>query len=689
MSNVGLFFFSIMEKVQKFLSSNIGTLSAYFVLAFLLFPQIGFFQNPLKWDAIDCFLPWRINVSDAINAGEWPWWSAYQHLGFPLHADPDTGALYPIVWVISLLYGYDFYALNFEFCFHIFLAGYGMHRLVRYHGYSVSVAWCCGIAFMSNGIFMSNAQNYAFLIGMAWFPLVYQALLKSLSAPSYKNATELALTSFMFLSGSYPGVVIIGIYVLAGVGFLFFLKKYFIEKKEDTTQCLRHFLLKCALPTATVCAFPVMASFETYNEITRTAGLNEKRITENPFPPKAYLSVLAPYAVGTREGVEWGSDFSMINFFMGLTFLLGFTVWLFRGEKKLREWFYLAVAVLLMMAALGAYTPLRMWLAHLPAMGLFRHPSIFRFIAVTFFILIAANGLGYFFMLMHKKRRFFLILTAIPFFFLILKNIGFIDKTMILKVWEEFQSKDGMPKLSMEGRVVFQSMFFLVVLAALYIRSNTRMVIFGVVIVAAVSIQLNVYSTMVNNHLLARENKKLHQLLDARTAYSGEKLAPYHSDSLVFEIPFIWRNEGIYIAKPAWDGYNSFIFSRYNELEESNRLLEFKEKPLVFVTSGDTCKMDNWRLETNEIEISLELPRNDSLVLVQTWVPMWRAFVDEREVQVSIYQGAFPVVALDKGQHSVRFEYRPIKTIYAGYLSVCSILFLFVLSTRSRLLRTK
>ncbi|MFN6379947.1 MAG: hypothetical protein ACK4WD_11760 [Flavobacteriales bacterium] len=673
-----------MEKVQKILSSKIGILVAYTILAFLLFPQIGLFQNPLKWDAIDCFLPWRINVSDAINAGEWPWWSAYQHLGFPLHADPDTGAIYPIVWIISLIYGYDLYALNFEFCFHIFLAGFGMHRLVRFHGYSNTVAWCCGIAFMSNGIFMSNAQNYAFLIGMVWFPWVYQALIQSLKLPSFRNASELAFTSFMFLAGSYPGVVIIGVYVLLGVAVFFFIKKIFIEKQQDIVKKLRQFILVCALPTAAVCAFPVVASFETYNEITRTAGLNEKRITENPFPPKAYISLLTPYAVGTRDGVEWGSDFSMINFFMGLTFLLGFTSWIFRKEKKRREWFYLSIAVFLMVAALGAYSPLRMWLAHLPAMGLFRHPSIFRFIAVTFFILVAANGMSYFFMLMHKKRRLFIFLTAIPFIALLLINIRFIDATVFPKVWEEFQSKDGTPKLSVEGRVVVQSIFFIIVLLYLFIQSNARNMIIGVMLITAFSIQLNIYSTMVNNHLLARENSKLHQLLETRTAYAGERLASYHSDSLAFDIPFIWRNEGIYIAKPAWDGYNSFIFSRYNVLEESGRLLEFKEKSLIFSACGDSCLMNEWRLETNEISVSVELPKSDSLVLLQTWVPMWRAFVDGKPVTIDIYKGSFPVVALEKGQHTVKFEYHPTKTIYAGYLSVGSFLILLLLSARFR-----
>ncbi len=672
-----------MEKVQKFLETRLGVILTFFFLSFLLFPQIGLFQNVLKWDAIDCFLPWRLNVSEALNSGEWPWWSAFQHLGFPLHADPDTGALYPVVWIIALVYGYDFYALNFEFCFHIFLAGWGMYRLVRYHDINHTIAWLAGLAFMSNGIFMSNAQNYAFLIGMAWFPFVFLAILKSLQAANWRNTLELSISSFMFIAGSYPGVVIIGIYVLAGYTVVHFIKQFVDSDFSKALKHIRHFIFKCALPVAAVCAFPIVASFETYNEITRTAGLNEKRLNQNPFPPKAYISILTPYAVGTTENVDWGSDFSMINFFMGLPFIIGFVSWLFSRDKSRKDWIYLIVAIFLMLAALGAHTPLRTWLANLPAMGLFRHPSIFRFIAVTFFILIAARGLTSFFTHMHKKKAIILGISAIPFLLLLAPNITNLNIESISGVIAEFQSKDGSPHVSLGGRIAIQSFLFLVIISVLLISSRPKMFVFTSVFIAFVCIQLNIYATMVNNHLVARENKKLENLIASRTAYNGEAIASYHSDSVAFEIPFIWRNEGIYIRKPAWDGYNSFIFARYNKLEESGKLLDFKNKPLAFSFKDESqMRFSNWQITTNKIAFDIEAITLDKVVLLQTWLPMWKARVDGKPVNIGIFQDAFPEIEVPIGTHKVEFEYVPEKTQIAGIFSLLAFLIVLFMASR-------
>jgi uncharacterized membrane protein YfhO len=173
--------------------------------------------------------------------------------------------------------------------------------------------------------------------------------------------------------------------------------------------------------------------------------------------------------------------------------------------------------------------------------------------------------------------------------------------------------------------------------------------------------------------------------MDARTPYAGERIASYHSDSLAFDIPFIWRNEGIYIAKPAWDGYNSFIFSKYNALDESGKLLEYKEKPLIFSASGDSALVINsWDLKHNKISFRVDLTSADSLVLLQTWVPMWRAYVDGKQVEVHVFNDSFPAINIAKGEHLVMFEYRPTKTIYAGVLSLSVFVMLLTLAARSR-----
>lgn len=685
----GPFFFIYLAHMlpyQNYFSRKWLIPVAFALFAFIFFPQVGLLQHPLKWDAIDCFLAWRLNVSDAINNGEMPFWSAFQHLGFPLHADPDTGAIYPIVWIISLVYGYDFYALNIEFCFHIFIAGWGMFRLMKHFSFSDTTAFLIGLAFMSNGVFVSNAQNFAFLIGMAWFPWVFQSLRESLRTPSMKNAFVLSTLLFLWLSGSYPGVVIIGAYVLFAYIIYYFIANASAIAK-NWKSLLSSYIFRVGIPVIFIIAFPIVASFETYDDITRTAGIDASRINENPFPPKAYVSWFLPYAVGTRAGIEWGSDFSMINFFLGFPFLLGLSGWLVQRKMDRRSILALAVALGLMLAALGALTPIRMWLAHFPAMGLFRHPSIFRFIASVFFLLAAAGGLEY--LLFHateRRKRIAVALVGIPFLFFIGYGFAYISAGSFSMAFDEWVKRVGESQVSVEQRYVIQGVLFFLLLLPLFFLKGKKWLWTTVVIVsAALSIQMNMYSTVVSEGVLSRYNKKLHQVIEGRSAYAGEPLYSYHTDSIDIGIPVIWRNEAIYLRKPAWDGYNSLILKSYDRMEKGGGIFNVIQKPLLFPHSGRTKPFfSNWKITTNTIEASVFSEGEFELALQQSFIKGWKAIINGESVEVRALHDIVPLIDVPRGSHRIKFEYKPTWTVRSMILSGVSwsLLFLIVLYFR-------
>src|SRR5438067_2281466 len=91
------------------------------VVAMVGYWQVAFFRHTLKWDMIDQYFPWRYFVSECLRNHVLPFWNPYQHWGYAIHADPQSGVWYPVVWLISLLHGYDVYALQFEFMLHIVL----------------------------------------------------------------------------------------------------------------------------------------------------------------------------------------------------------------------------------------------------------------------------------------------------------------------------------------------------------------------------------------------------------------------------------------------------------------------------------------------------------------------------------------------------------------------------------------
>ena len=91
-----------------------------FLLTVVVFYPLSFNLLPMKHDAIDCFFPWRYFISSEISQGNFPYWNPYQDLGYPIHADPSSGAWYPIVWVFSLFGKYSLYTINIEYFFMFF-----------------------------------------------------------------------------------------------------------------------------------------------------------------------------------------------------------------------------------------------------------------------------------------------------------------------------------------------------------------------------------------------------------------------------------------------------------------------------------------------------------------------------------------------------------------------------------------
>jgi len=53
----------------------------------LAYWQVALLQNSLKWDVMDCYLPWRYHVGECLQNGIFPFWNPYTHCGYPIHAD--------------------------------------------------------------------------------------------------------------------------------------------------------------------------------------------------------------------------------------------------------------------------------------------------------------------------------------------------------------------------------------------------------------------------------------------------------------------------------------------------------------------------------------------------------------------------------------------------------------------------
>ncbi|MBL7764375.1 MAG: hypothetical protein JNL23_13195, partial [Chitinophagaceae bacterium] len=172
------------------LSNNIRLNDYLFIILFAIISYwpVSFMVYSLKGDAINYFLAMRYNVSEAFQNGIFPFWSPYINLGYPLHADLQTGVWNPLVFLISLTGKYDIYRFHIETILVIIIAGIGMYRLLSYFLAERKVLLCISAAYMTTGLIADGGQFITWLYAAAILPFVFLYTIKCFRELSVRNA---------------------------------------------------------------------------------------------------------------------------------------------------------------------------------------------------------------------------------------------------------------------------------------------------------------------------------------------------------------------------------------------------------------------------------------------------------------------------------------------------------------------
>ena len=278
--------------------------------------EITFFIFTPKWDNINGFLPYRHIVATWISNGHFPLWNPYQLLGNAMHSDPQSGAWYPIVWLLSLIKDYDFYSIAIELSFHYYIGGLGMFLLGRYLKIKDSIAFIMGLAYMFSGFMVGTSQLLVMIIAVAWLPFSIKYLLASLKNPSFKNLFLLAFVNFLMVTGSSPSMTIIlfYIYLLIAIYYLYL----YIKKKFSLKTLLIVFGVQSVLVLMLSGGY-LYSIYEMLPYMSRVKGIpySEGLFAEVGFPIQGYISFLMPYAT-VADTVFFKTDWSMINGYFGL-----------------------------------------------------------------------------------------------------------------------------------------------------------------------------------------------------------------------------------------------------------------------------------------------------------------------------------------------------------------------------------
>ena len=531
--------------------------------------QLAFMQNFLKYDVPSQYFPWRYFVSDCLNNGIFPLWNPYQHLGYAIHADPQSGVWYPLVWIFSFISGYNAYACQIDFVLHIILAGAGMfllsNRVIKHYHASIIIA----VSYMLSGFFTGNAQHLTYVVSGSWIPFIVYYYLKISERPHWRDVLKMALCFSMLVTGGYPAFTIILSYSLLLIficnGTSHLLKKDFSTFKKYIAHNLLFLLLSILLSLGIL--FSVGISL---NHIAKSQGLPLEIANYNPFSPQSLLSCLLPL-VSAKDPVFFDTDISMSNLYFGIFGFACFVLAFFR-KKDFKEKIILAAGILFLLVSFGKYTPLREFLyQYVPLMNLFRFPSIFRYFALICFLLVAGHSLK---QLYNDNYKYFLYLRIVliifsVFYFVVIAlaiskgtRLGF-HGFSIQDYYYFFNS------LTFWESALLQSviMLLLIIIFMFYRKINLKALACFVIVDLLIAIQMNAPLTMiseVNTQELQNNMKK--QLPDGFPVPQNIPVLNYYDSTN--QINGLWLNKSLLFKRPSFDGYNSFRLKGFEQLSE-------------------------------------------------------------------------------------------------------------------------
>ncbi|MFA5782126.1 MAG: YfhO family protein [Bacteroidales bacterium] len=674
------------------------------LLVILGYWQISFMKYSLKWDMIDCYYPWRYMVGECLHNGMLPWWNPYQTLGYPLHADPQSGAWYPIAWIIGGIWGYDIYSLEFEFLLHIFIAGTGMFFLGRTLNLTKGSSFLIAAAYMFSGFIVGNAQHFTYIISAAWIPYIISYYLKFTNSQKYIDALTAGFFMYLLVSGGYPAFSVILCY------FLLLLFVYFssgIIKRKDWNNLFRYvklnsvFLLSALLFSAVV----LVSVTEVTAYITRGSKLPLELALFCPLSPQCLVSFVLPFAA-IKDMTFFNTDLSMTNIYFGLVLFIFFIFSVFIKKSSLVKVFFWW-GIFCLSAALGAYLPVRKILyEYFPMMDFFRFPSLFRVFAIISFLIPAGFAFDNFFNFSQKKKNIllFIIFPLLLFLFVAvvysrmqgyLTMSGFIKNDLFIfskssTIWQHiaFQSV---------AQIVF---LLLIILIVLKIKDSILKKRIFIIIACADLIfasWLNEpYTTY--SHIYTTKSVKEH----SNTFPEGFPLPSscnvvMNTDTGLSNGTF-WKNMNIFHKEIAWDGFTPFKFKGYEYLSDSMPGLfrSMLTNPPVFLTDrifpedsmrmhnetntychkniyfskGDFVKLNDYGLSENkgdtafitsfspvDIKIHVSCKKPQLLALLQNYYPGWTITINDKNSQILQYNKGFMSVQIPKGESVVEFRY--------------------------------
>lgn len=563
----------------------------YLLVAAVAWWQLAFLAYSVKWDMLDCFLPWRYFVGECWQNGTVPFWNPYQHFGYPIHADLRS-AWYPEMFFVGLTGGYSNITMHFLIILYLAIAGLGMYRLVGFISNSQKVGLIIGMAYLLSGFFIGHGQDIGYIIGGAFLPWVLFYYLRLGKNGDWPDSLKTALFMLIMVMGSYPAFTIFLIYILL-VLFIFQMFALFREKhKKHVWRFIGQNTLLFAIVVGgslvLILTYPQIAPYT-----SRFTGIAYQDFIVYPFSPQSLISWFVPFVTINNNSI-FQSDLSMINSYWGLLMMV-FFVFAFRKKNPL-AYLFLTIAVLSLFLSFGPYTPVHpFFYDFVPGVNMFRIPAIFILFTIVGLLICAGLGLKYLFenfdIEIDKLKKVLLIFMGVMLVGLVIGLIYFpYQDTVFYKGPNSIRGT--FEQIGFFEQLAFHCLLQLMLLSVFYFwlkKGGKEKFLLKVGILVfiemALAVQLNINSTAVS-HFRPMELRAEMQALPTGYPTPDNRPVACHNELASKTMP-LWHNVSIITKRPGIDGFNSFVLDSYDNLFDNYPKLAKAQlnNPLVFLSN--------------------------------------------------------------------------------------------------------
>lgn len=382
-------------RYHRLRSSFIPILFGLLLLVLFFYPLL--FQNKVVYsgDTARGYLPQRTALLAALREQRLPWWEAELGVGYPLLAEGETGAFYPLNWLLLLFIPADI-SLNVSLILHTALAGLGTWLWLRRLHLPSTSAFLGGFIYSLGGVFSAHYSHLSIVTVAAWLPWLFTVSDWQLQASTKRSLIGRGLvlcvcTALQFTGGHAQ----ISLLILLAASF-YMVYRLWLDR-GDTSDVQPTFLQlaaragiwAAALLGGALLAGPQLAAGWQLSQLSdRAGGLDSAYFTSFSFHPLMAVTYLMPFI----QGNPYPDGSVELMGYIGLLPLALAGAGLVFSRRRLK-WFLAGLGLLGFLLACGKWNPLYALLLRIPVLNLFRVPA--RFMLWTSICLAGLAALGF------------------------------------------------------------------------------------------------------------------------------------------------------------------------------------------------------------------------------------------------------------------------------------------------------